>query len=210
MSRQRFSALALIRRGLSGHRGWQPQWRKACAATRLRCRHRRRRRPRPGRRLLSGEGARARPHRRARERLDRRRQHRPQHHHHPLQLSVRGKRRTLRSRGQDVGGPVASPQLQRHVLAARRDDARAYACTTCRSPSATSTPIAATASTTSGSSRSRRRRSVRRSTSRTTSAIRCSAPPCSGAAARRGTTPWPGAMRAPPTRSASTSSRTAR
>jgi sarcosine oxidase subunit beta len=29
MSRQRFSALALIRRGLSGHRGWQPQWRKA-------------------------------------------------------------------------------------------------------------------------------------------------------------------------------------
>jgi sarcosine oxidase, subunit beta len=29
MSRQRFSALALIRGGLSGHRGWQPQWRKA-------------------------------------------------------------------------------------------------------------------------------------------------------------------------------------
>jgi len=29
MSRQRFSALALIGRGLSGHRGWQPQWRKA-------------------------------------------------------------------------------------------------------------------------------------------------------------------------------------
>ena len=29
MSRQRFSALALLRRGLSGHRGWLPQWRKA-------------------------------------------------------------------------------------------------------------------------------------------------------------------------------------
>ncbi|MGP8097889.1 MAG: sarcosine oxidase subunit beta family protein [Steroidobacteraceae bacterium] len=29
MSRQTFSALALLRRGLSGHRGWQPQWRKA-------------------------------------------------------------------------------------------------------------------------------------------------------------------------------------
>src|SRR5580692_11651664 len=26
---QRFSALALIRRGLSGHKSWQPQWRKA-------------------------------------------------------------------------------------------------------------------------------------------------------------------------------------
>ena len=29
MSRQTFSALALLRRGLSGHRGWLPQWRKA-------------------------------------------------------------------------------------------------------------------------------------------------------------------------------------
>ena len=46
--------------------------------------------------------------------------------------------------------------------------------------------------------------------SRTTSAIRCSAPRCSAAAAPRGTMRSPGAMRAPPTRSASTSSRTAR
>jgi sarcosine oxidase, subunit beta len=29
MSKQRFSALSLILRGLSRHRGWQPQWRKA-------------------------------------------------------------------------------------------------------------------------------------------------------------------------------------
>jgi sarcosine oxidase subunit beta len=29
MGRQSFSALALVRRGLSGHRDWQPQWRKA-------------------------------------------------------------------------------------------------------------------------------------------------------------------------------------
>src|SRR5271170_5675592 len=29
MSRQAFSALALFRRGLSGQRGWQAQWRKA-------------------------------------------------------------------------------------------------------------------------------------------------------------------------------------
>ncbi len=43
-----------------------------------------------------------------------------------------------------------------------------------------------------------------------TSAIRCSARRCSAAAAPRATMPWPGAMRAPPMRSASTSSRTAR
>ena len=29
MSRQSFSGWALIRRGLSGHRSWEPQWRKA-------------------------------------------------------------------------------------------------------------------------------------------------------------------------------------
>ena len=52
MSRQAFSALALIRRGLSGHRSWQPQWRKAEPQAELRCGHRRRRRSRPGRRLL--------------------------------------------------------------------------------------------------------------------------------------------------------------
>ena len=43
-----------------------------------------------------------------------------------------------------------------------------------------------------------------------TSATRCSAPRCSGAAAPRGTTPSPGATHAPPTLSASTSSRIAR
>ena len=44
----------------------------------------------------------------------------------------------------------------------------------------------------------------------TTSAIRCSARPCSAAAAPRATTRWPGVMHAPPMRSASISSRTAR
>ena len=41
-------------------------------------------------------------------------------------------------------------------------------------------------------------------------ATRCSAPPCSGAAGWRGTTRSPGAMRGPPMRAASTSSRIAR
>ena len=57
---------------------------------------------------------------------------------------------------------------------------------------------------------SRSRRSVRRSTCRRASAIRWLAVPCSGAAAPRATTRSHGAMPAPPTRSASTSSRTAR
>ena len=83
----------------------------------LRCRHRRRRRAWPGDRLLPRQGAWAPQHRRAGEGLDRRRQHRPQHHHHPLQLPPGRERRHLRARAQAVGGPVAGAQLQRHVLA---------------------------------------------------------------------------------------------
>ena len=47
-------------------------------------------------------------------------------------------------------GLSAGAELQRHVLAARRDDARAHACMTCRCPSATFMPTARTASTTNG------------------------------------------------------------
>ena len=49
-----------------------------------------------------------------------------------------------------------------------------------------------------------------RSTSRRKRATRCSARRCSGAAASTGMTPWSGGMRGPPTRWASTSSRTAK
>ena len=54
------------------------------------------------------------------------------------------------------------------------------------------------------------RRRCRSSTARPTRAIRSAARSCSGAAASRATMRSPGAMRAAPTRSASTSSRTAR
>ena len=123
---QPFSGLSLILRGLGGQRSWQPQWRSPEPESRLRRAHHRRRRSRPGRRLLSGERARHQQCRRARKRLDRRRQYRAQHHDHPLQLSVRRERRTLRSRGAAVGGSVAGPQLQRHVLPARGSDAGAH------------------------------------------------------------------------------------
>ncbi len=49
-----------------------------------------------------------------------------------------------------------------------------------------------------------------RSSTSTTPAFRSRAGSCSGAAARCATTPWSGAMPAPPTGAASTSSRTAR
>ncbi len=58
--------------------------------------------------------------------MDRRRQHRAQHHHHPLELPLQRKRRALRSLSQALGEPLAGIELQRHVLAARRDDARAH------------------------------------------------------------------------------------
>jgi len=80
---QPFSGLSLLIRGLSGQRGWTTQWRSA--------------EPKAGYDALivggggHGLGAalprqrhRLTKHRGAREGLDRRRQHRPQHHHHPL------------------------------------------------------------------------------------------------------------------------------
>ena len=54
----------------------------------LRGDHHRRRRPRSGDRLLPGQGARRARRGRARKGLARRRQHRAQHHDHPLQLPV--------------------------------------------------------------------------------------------------------------------------
>ena len=87
--------------------------------------HHRRGRARPRCGVLPCGRARHHPHGRAREELDRRRQHRPQHHHRPVQLPVRRKRAALQPRARPVAGHVAGPQLQRDVLAARRHDARA-------------------------------------------------------------------------------------
>jgi hypothetical protein len=55
-----------------------------------------------------------------REGLDRLRQCRAQHHHHPLQLSAAGQHPLLRMVDEAVGGAGAGPQLQRHGQPARR------------------------------------------------------------------------------------------
>ena len=54
---QPFSGLSLILRGLTGQRGWQPQWRSPEPKARLRRHHRRRRRPRAGSGLLPGRAS---------------------------------------------------------------------------------------------------------------------------------------------------------
>ncbi len=98
----------------------------ARAQERLRRHHRRRRRARPRHGLLPRARARAAQHRGAGKGLDRRRQHGPQHDHHPLQLPLGRIRGNLRAQPEAVGDAFERTQLQRHVLAARRDDAGAH------------------------------------------------------------------------------------
>ena len=62
----------------------------------LRRRHHRRRRPRPRRRVLPGARSWHSRYRGARKGLPRRRQHRAQHHHHPLELPHARRREVLR------------------------------------------------------------------------------------------------------------------
>ena len=93
---------------------------------------------------------------------------------------------------------------------ARRDDAGAYRARRCSLQASRARQSLQRRRQRMARAGSRPRPSARRSTSIPTSAIRCWARRCSGAAAPRATTRWPGAMRAPPMRSASTSSRTAR
>jgi hypothetical protein len=76
----------------------------------------------------------------SRKGLARRRQYRPQHHDHPLELSLRRERRHLRARPQAVGRAQPGTQLQRHVFTTRRLDAGAQMCTMCRASSDTSMP----------------------------------------------------------------------
>ena len=207
---QRFSALSLLRHALGGHTGWQPQWRAPDAETGVRRADRRRRRARPGHRLLPGQGTRPAQHRRAGARLDRRRQHRPQHDDDPLQLPVRRKRRAVRPRGAAVGDAVAGAELQRDVQPARRDDAGAQPArragvqaARARQPRCRGGQRMADAAAGKGVLPAAER-------SGPSCATRCSVRHCNAAAAWRGTTRWRGDMRAPPTRSASTSCRTAR
>ena len=205
----RYSIFSLLRQALTGHRGWGPAWRDA--------------EPKPAYDVIiiggGGHGLAtayylANEHgitqrRRAGEGLDRLRQCRPQHHHHPLELPAAGKHPILRIVDEALGGAGAGPQLQRDGQPARRAEPlplrRAARC-------------ARPARQRDAHAR-RRRRTARcrrrcgaccRSSISTTRAFRSTGDCCSRAAARRVTMPWRGAMRAAPATAASTSSRTAR
>ena len=119
----------LVRNALYGQDDWAPAWRSPEPRAALRGGHRRRRRPRARDRLLSGQGARHHRRRGAREGLDRRRQHRAQHHDHPLQLPVGRERRDLRPRSQALGRAEPGAELQRDVQPARRAAPGALRCT---------------------------------------------------------------------------------
>ena len=98
-----FSALSLLRNALTGNKNWDAQWPDA--------------EPKPdydviivgagghglGDRLLPRQGARHHQRRGDREGLARRRQHRAQHHDHPLELSLRRERAALRPRARSSG-----------------------------------------------------------------------------------------------------------
>jgi hypothetical protein len=85
----KYSIFSLAKAALSGHKGWTRNG-AIRAEGRIRRGDHRRRRPWAGDRLLSSPRSTASQCRGAREGLDRLRQCRPQHHHHPLQLLLPG------------------------------------------------------------------------------------------------------------------------
>ena len=123
---RRYSAFGLFREGLRGHTGWQPGMALAKAQAALRRRHHRRRRPWAGDGLLPRQEPRHEQCRGDREGLARRRQYRPQHHHHPLQLFLSRERRALRFLAETLRGAEPRAQLQHHAVAARRGDGRPF------------------------------------------------------------------------------------
>jgi sarcosine oxidase subunit beta len=122
---RKYSVFAIAREAMRGHKGWEQQWTS----------------PEPKKAydvIIVGAGGHglatayylAKEHGITnvavhREGLARRRQHRPQHHHHPLQLPLRRERRHLRPRREAVGG--LSQDLNYNVMysPARRHDAGA-------------------------------------------------------------------------------------
>ena len=112
-----FSFAQVLKGALTGQKNWTPQWPDA--------------QPKAaydvvivgagghglGDRLLPGEGARHHQRRGDRQGLARRRQHRPQHHDHPLELPLRRERR-LYDHALDLWEDLSpGAELQRHVLA---------------------------------------------------------------------------------------------
>ena len=92
-----------VKGALTGQKNWTAAMARRRAQGGLRRRHRRRRRPRPRRGLLPGQGARHHQRRGDRQGLARRRQHRPQHHDHPLELPLRRERAALRACARSSG-----------------------------------------------------------------------------------------------------------
>ena len=137
------------------------------------------------------------------------RQCRPQHHHRPLELSACRQHPLLRMVDEALGRARAGHQLQRHGQPARRAQSLPLRRAARRLCAARQRDAA-----------QRRRRGTARpgrgpaaralSSISTMPASRSAAACCSGAAARCATTRSPGAMPAPPTGAASTSSRTAK
>ena len=123
---RRYSAFALVREAFRGHAGWERAWRDARAESR------------PTRSSSSAPAATGSPppttsprttasqRRGAREGLARRRQHRAQHHDHPLELPAGRRRCAIYEKARSLYETlIAGAELQRHVQPARRADAGA-------------------------------------------------------------------------------------
>ena len=206
---QRYSFLSLARHALTGHRGWTPAWRKAAPRARYDV-------------VIIGGGGHglATAYYLAKEHgvrdvavLEK----------GPIGLGNTGRNTTIIRSNYlwDASARIyehslklwegLSAELNFNVMLSQRGVLNlAHNEADIREGRGGSTPTGSTASTPSGSTPTPSNASVRSSISRATRAIRCSARRCSGAAAWRGTTRSPGAMRGPPMRAASISSRIAR
>ena len=202
---QRYSLPRLLAHARRHHEDWQRAWRNPAPKDAYDTIIVRRRRPRTRDRLLPREGTRHHGRRRNRARLPRRRQHRPEHDHRPLQLPARRVHPAVRLRARPVARPQPRDQLQRHVQRPRRAEPRAHPAGHARHRTPRGREPA---------ERPRRRSADgrRSAASRPDHELLAhlalppsSAPPGSHAAALRATTRWRGGTPAPRTRWASTS-----